>query len=200
MNYMGETFISARYKKEEFNNLHLNSRSDERDWNFAIEIFEDRIRGRYLDIIDRIINNGCLMVDGFSVMALNCLLIETLLQFKNGWDETKKSNSDNYSKFLEEEFPRVFTNKKLAFIFYRDIRCGILHSAQTKNGSQLTVNEKYVVAVINTNRGKRISVDVVGMSGIIKNYYLDYIEKIRNRQNVDLRDCFLKKMDHLCRN
>lgn len=200
MDYMGETFISTKHKKEEFINLHLDSRSDERDWNFAIEIFEDRIRGRYLDIIDRIVNNGCLMVDGFSVMALNCLLIETLLQFKNGWDETKNSNRDEYSKFLKEEFPHVFTNKDLALKFYSDIRCGILHSAQTKNGSQLTVNKKYVVAVINTNRGKRISVDVVGMSRIVKNYYSDYIEKLRNVSNVALRDCFFKKMDHLCRN
>lgn len=200
MNYIGETFISARHRKEDFINLHLNLRSCEKDWNFAIEIFEDRIRGRYLEIIDRIINNGCLMVDGFSVMALNCLLIETLLQFKNGWDETKKSNSDEYSKFLKEEFPHIFTNKELALIFYRDIRCGILHSAQTKNGSQLTVNENYTVAVINTNRRKSISVDVVGISEIIKSYYSDYIEKLRNAQNVDLRVGFIKKMDYLCRN
>lgn len=199
MEYMGETFISERYKKEDFINLNLSMRSNEEDWSKAIDIFEDRIKGRYLDIIDRIINDGCLMIDGFSVMALNCLLIETLLQFKNGWDETKNSNSYEYSRFLTEEFPDVFINTTLARKFYGDIRCGILHSAQTKNGSQLAINKQYVVEFICTNRGRSISVDVIGISEIIRNYFYNYVEKIKNCRNEDERYNFLRKMRYLCR-
>lgn len=65
--------------------------SSDISWNKAICIFEDKIRGRYLDVISRIDNNDCLHNDGFVIMALNCLLIETLLQFKNGWNETDGS-------------------------------------------------------------------------------------------------------------
>lgn len=46
------------------------------------------IRGRFLEQIQCMINDNNLMKDGFSIMALNCLLIETLLQFKYGLDQT----------------------------------------------------------------------------------------------------------------
>ncbi|MCI1578817.1 MAG: hypothetical protein LKH93_06345 [Clostridium beijerinckii] len=197
MNYMGETYISARYRKDDFNNLELGINSDERDWEFAIKIFKDRIKGRYLNIVDKIISDGCLMIDGFSVMALNCLIIETLLQFKNGWDETpRRSNCEEYKKFLLQEFPEVFIDETMAHKFYTDIRCGILHSAQTKNVSQLTVNEEYIAKLINGGRG--ISVDVVGISRIISEYFENYIEKLKDCRNKGERYCFLKKMKYLC--
>jgi hypothetical protein len=198
MEYMGETFISAMYKKEDFIKLNLTITSAEKDWCKAIDIFQDRIKGRYMDIIDRIIDDRCLMIDGFSIMALNCLLIETLLQFKNGWDETQNSNCYEYSRFLTEEFPHIFINDTLARKFYRDIRCGILHSAQTKNGSQLTINKEYVVEFINNGKGRSISVDVLGISRIIKDYFSSYIEKLKDCSNEDERYCFLKKMKYLC--
>ncbi|MBK1810780.1 hypothetical protein JHL18_09035 [Clostridium sp. YIM B02505] len=199
MEYMGEIFISPRYKKEDFINLNLTMTSNQEDWIKAIDIFEDRIRGRYLNIIDRIIGDGFLMIDGFAVMALNCLLIETLLQFKNGWDETRKSNSYEYSRFLMEEFPHIFTSNNLARKFYGDIRCGILHSAQTKNGSQLTINKGYVAEFIYTNMRTSISVDVVGVSMVIKDYFLRYVEKIKQSNNGYERHCFLEKMKFLCK-
>ncbi|MCB2353921.1 hypothetical protein [Clostridium estertheticum] len=199
MEYMGETFISARYKKEDFINLNLTMTSVEEDWNKAIDIFEDRIRERYLNIIDKIMNDGCLVVDGFSVMALNCLMIETLLQFKNGWDETPyRRNSMEYKRFLLEEFSGVFTNTELAQRFYTDIRCGILHSAQTKNGSQLTIDKDYIVEFIHTSRGRSISVNVVGISRIIRDYFSDYVDKIKSNSNEDERHYFLEKMRYLC--
>jgi hypothetical protein len=139
------------------------------------------------------------MIDGFSVMALNCLLIETLLQFKKGWDETQNSNSGEYSRFLTEEFPDIFINITLAKKFYGDIRCGILHSAQTKNGSQLTINKEYVVKFIDSSRGRSISVDVAGISRIIRDYFYEYVEKIKDCSNEDERYNFLQKMKCLCR-
>ncbi|MBE6088430.1 MAG: hypothetical protein E7206_10385 [Clostridium beijerinckii] len=197
MNYMGDTYISARYTKDEFNALRLSMTSDERAWEFAIEIFEDRIRGRYLNIVDRIMSDGCLMVDGFSVMALNCLVIETLLQFKNGWDETPmRRNSEEYKNFLLQELPCVFTNRTLAQRFYTDIRCGILHSAQTKSVSQLTVNEDHIVKLISNGRG--ISVDVARISRVIIDYFENYVEKLKDCRNEDERYFFLKKMKYLC--
>lgn len=197
MNYMGETYISARYTKEDFNNLNLTIRSNEKDWRFSIKIFEDRIRGRYLNIIESIIREGDLVVDGFAVMALNCLMIETLLQFKNGWNETPRGkNSEEYKQFLSQEFPHIFTNIKLAQRFYTDIRCGILHSAQTKNGSQLTVGEDYIVKLINNGRG--ISVDVIRVSRVIINYFNNYIQTLKDYRNERERFYFLQKMKYLC--
>lgn len=52
--------------------------SVEVDWQTAINIFEDRIRSRFLNIINQAQPS---LVSGFAVMALDCLLIETLQQF-----------------------------------------------------------------------------------------------------------------------
>lgn len=197
MEYMGETFISPMYKKSDYRGLNLNMRSREHDWDTAIDIFKDRIQGRYLNVIDRIIDDHYLMVDGFSIMAINCLLIETLLQFKNGWDETRRGNAHEYSKFLNDEFPNIFPTMPLARKFYSDIRCGILHSAQTKNGSQLTVNKSYVVSYIDNSNC--ISVDVKGISRIIEEYFLNYIDKLKDSNNEDERYMFMKKMNYMCR-
>lgn len=76
----------------------------------------------------------------------------------------------------------VFRNITLARCFYSNIGCGILHSAQTKNGSQLTTRNEYIVRRIGKNR---ISVDVIGISEMINNYFERYIENIRNRENIE---------------
>lgn len=198
MEYMGEIFISVKYKKSDYIDLNLRVISNEDDWNKAINIFKDRIEGRYLNVIDKMIIDNSLIVDGFSIMAINCLLIETLLQFKNGWDETRRGNANEYSKFLNEEFPNIFPTRKIAKKFYSDIRCGILHSAQTKNYSQLTVNESYVVKYLEDKDS--ISVDIIGIYEIIRNYFSSYIEKLNNPINEDERHMFIRKMNYICRN
>lgn len=45
---------------------------------------------------------------------------------------------------MQKSFSEVFDSSK-AERFYTDIRYGILHSAQTKNGSQLTYKKSYLV-------------------------------------------------------
>lgn len=125
-------------------------------------------------------------------MALNCLLIETLLQFRYGWDETEGGNRKSYSGFLLREFPRIF-NEKLANRFYSDIRCGILHSAQTKGKSKSTFNENYVAKLEKIENRDYIKVDVRNITLEIENYYSRYKERIIDNLD-DVRENFRKKM------
>ena len=72
---------------------------------------------------------------GFSIMANMCLLIETLQSFKYGWE-----NSHNHS---QEAFIEFFKHAGNTFkglegkIFYKHIRCGILHQGETTGGWKL---------------------------------------------------------------
>ncbi|CEI72916.1 hypothetical protein [Romboutsia hominis] len=194
MEYLGDSYVSLKYKKEYFNRLNLDLSSNHEEWNIAIDIFDDRIRGRYLNVIESMIRNNNINRDGFAIMALNCLLIETLLQFKRGWNETRGSNKQAYTNFLLEEFPSHFSSPLLAEIFYTHIRCGILHSAQTKKGSKLTFNKSYVVSFDENN----LSVDVENITIMINTYYDNYLCKLRDENNIDIRKKFLKKMKFLC--
>lgn len=72
--------------------------TSEEGWRTAIEIFEDRIKYRYLDAIDVLQASDDEHYKlykqrrfGFSMMALDCLLIETLAQFRNGLKDSDEA-------------------------------------------------------------------------------------------------------------
>ena len=74
--------------------------------------------------------------NGFAIMASCCLLIETFTSFKEAsFLDTNHQGSrcfkwffSNHSAFTE------FSEEGLAGDFYSNIRCGILHNAETRNG------------------------------------------------------------------
>ena len=74
--------------------------------------------------------------NGFSIMAIACLMIETLENFWRGSKETPRGRGNEY---FESFFSRCsHSNNYLSVFqglkFYKYIRCGILHQAETKGG------------------------------------------------------------------
>lgn len=194
MESKGEINISPNYSKEDYLNLNLSIHSCESNWREAITILKDRIEGRYLNQIELLSND--INVNGFTIMALNCLLIETLYQFKEGKDKTpSRRNKEAYSDFLMQEFPHVFNTQSIAESFYSNIRCGILHSAQTKNESRLSDREG-VAAVL---EGNTLVVSVKGMSLLLKTYFEKYLQRLSDVNETTLRKNFIKKMGYICR-
>jgi len=73
--------------------------------------------------------------NGFCIMANCCLMIEALESFYKGWKDTSKRGDS--SKAFEKFFERVeeFRDLKDRYSeFYKHIRCGILHQAETTGG------------------------------------------------------------------
>ena len=194
METKGEIKLSPKYKKDDYSKLNLNANSDDQVWDQAIEIIKDRIYGRYFNQIDLLSND--INANGFAIMALNCLLIETLLQFRDGKAETPaKNNKATYSNFLIEEFSSAFDTQPKAGRFYTDIRCGILHSAQTKNNSRLSDRKGFVVKFENDT----LVVSVKGVSNVLKDYFKSYVKKLSDPKETTLRKNFVKKMKFVCR-
>lgn len=191
----GRAYISPDYLREDFLALHLDLDSPEGDWRKAILIFEDRFQGRYFNPVFSLLQNE--NQNGFAAMALVCLLIETLFQFEEGLPVTQPGrNRESYVNFLRRELPDVFDREEKAEAFYKDIRCGILHSAQTKNGSQLTFGKDYVAELLDKGG---IRVDVRNLAERIFEYYKNYTRCLHDSCNRYLRENFLKKMRHICR-
>ncbi len=71
--------------------------------------------------------------NGFSIMANCCLIIEALESFKNGWETTHNRSRDAFNSFFKSE-PKFEQFKECATDFYKHIRCGILHQAETTGG------------------------------------------------------------------
>jgi hypothetical protein len=93
----------------------------------------ERLRERYIDPVDAL---GPEDKNGFAVMALCCLLIETLESFYQGWARSPNSELafcsffDRHRRF--DDF-RGYSND-----FYRNVRCGILHQGETTGGWTIT--------------------------------------------------------------
>jgi hypothetical protein len=77
--------------------------------------------------------------NGFSMMANCCLLIETLETFQQGWENSKNDSKSAFLKFFtrDKNFTE-FACDDMPTIFYKNIRCGILHQGETTEGWKIT--------------------------------------------------------------
>lgn len=138
--------------------LVKNSYIFDEKWEFIVNsIFKERIEEYYLNPIQRIIETRERKWEWFSIVAIECLLIETLAAFRywQCFDQEKakcttcNSNKYYYSwskdifvKFLKDKKIPIFeknfwTSDRTQPIwdagkFYSEVRCWILHEAQTK--------------------------------------------------------------------
>ena len=191
----GRIYIAPSFTKEDYLNIQLFAMStDKRNWKRAIEIFTNRVYGRFFEPIYFLTERG-VNENGFAIMALDCLLVETLYQFHNGLNKTSGGNKAKYSSFLRQAMPDIFTSQEIAEIFYSDIRCGILHSAQTKNGSRLTSGKHEIISEF---RPGKIQVDVEGFTNRLRQCFADYKNAISYGDNQELRENFIRKMNYIC--
>ena len=150
--------ISPKYKSSHWKELDLSS-GDNLVWAKAVDIFYDRINGRFLApvrSIEKHSDKNIRLFSGFVILAIDCLLIETLYQFYNGVDETDRDHQRAFWHFFRDSphFNPSFT-RKISDMFYTHFRCGILHQAQTKMSSQVRVDQDQMVQLVNSGDPKQ---------------------------------------------
>ena len=178
------------------------------DWNTAVEIFLDRIRGRFLAPVDAIRNHVDRRIAefaGFVIMAIDCLLIETLFQFKAGQDETAVEHVDAFWEFFHNSdfFKREFDSKQKSDVFYGHFRCGILHQAQTKKKSLVHYDAASMVRLADPGDIEEgLIIDRELFHQALVDEINSYAQRLRSPQNADdkhLREQFVKKMNFILR-
>lgn len=176
----GKIYVNRNTTVGEFMRYNLEKHKGIRpDIDEAIEFFRDRIQGRYLNQIQMLNNHGHDVFDnGFTAMAICCLLIDTFYQFEHGVAQTTQ-NKVRYTDFLRVHMGDVFDTQEKADRFYTDIRCGILHSAQTKNGSRLSAGALHTVDHITPDLDSPIYVDVQKMADRLFHYFNEYCGRVR---------------------
>ncbi len=182
---------------------HVIGFSTKEEWQRAVTIFEDRLRGRFLRMIDLIKDEP---YAGFAVLALDCLLIETLQQFRMGVPDSDRKTRAYFVSFLTEtSFKLHFCADKskgsLADMFYKQIRCGILHQAETKHSSRVVTTGNAPV-VQPAADGKGIVVNRRKFHDQLVREFKDYVRRLRTpltSEDEALRKKFKKKMDFICR-
>jgi hypothetical protein len=176
-------------------------------WRVAFETyFEIRLTLRYLDPIKVLQEHDTYQGEGFSILAIECTLIEFLestlqglsYRFRRQGDPPlsphEYSNSgDLFVTFLSTRPPFATDfNPQLARDFYEGVRCGLLHEAQTKGG--------WVIWA------KSLGTPTVSASGkiVYRDRFhaalLEFIEWYRGALPSDaaLQAAFIRKFDSLC--
>lgn len=121
---------------------------DAEPWRNALtQYFRPRLDLRYLNPIKLLQEHGTFQGEGFSILAIQCTLIEFLEATVQGISyrflrrgETLgpyeyASSSDVFVTFLCTRHPfATHFDEATARDFYVGVRCGLLHEARTKNG------------------------------------------------------------------
>lgn len=171
------------------------------DWEVAITILDRRIRERYIEPIDYLIAGEATKQAagrrfGFTVMAVDCLLVETLGAFIEGLEDTRGKSEEIFSRFLlsRASFASEFKCADVANQFYKEFRCGILHQAEIGGSSKVWS----VGPLLQIDHG-RIIVNRNEFHERIKREFESYLSALRDVKNSDLRVNFKKKMDWIAR-
>jgi hypothetical protein len=152
----------------------LNNYDISVDWEEAIGLFEKRVTDFYFEPIRNILKKGGKSGEGFSILTLQCALIEFFAAFKfgkihnyqkpqkNGLKYEYKSSSECFIDFLlsEEIFENHFFKKDkdgnitpdVPFDtkhFYDRVRCGLMHEGRTKKDWLITAAKKDIVSPTN---------------------------------------------------
>jgi len=186
--------ISPNYKVNNWKEAEKNA-----DWAMMIKIFKNRLEGRFLEPIRLIAADQKIgKFSGFSILALDCLIIETLVQFDAGKDDTKGEGETSFVSFLttKDNF-KDFFNKEKAKIFYYHFRNGLLHQAQTKKKSLIKIGQESMVSKVSTNLHEGLIVDREKFHEAIEKEIKRYMDLLTNG-DTDLRNNFVKKMNFIC--
>lgn len=94
--------------------------------------------------------------NGFSLMAIACLMIEALESFWQGLGDTKNISKKIFMDFFSHCLELKDFNG-LEEQFYKNIRCGILHQAETRAGWKISREKNIPLLdkerrIINANR------------------------------------------------
>ena len=214
--------ISPNFFQKDWTDLDLSKNNIE-NWNKAIEIFKDRIEGRYFEqikVLDENRNRTIGLFSGFAIMSLTCLLIETLEQFWTGNVQTsrksktgKKENclikllgatkdeiSNDALTFFSffqrsDKLKAIFDTPEKANIFYTKVRCGLLHQGQTKGKSLIHIrkSEPMIMWIDENKIEDGLSIHRRLFVKEVRAVYEKYISELENPNNLNFRRQTLEK-------
>lgn len=210
-----DTFISvfidvSEWKKQRLKLLKsvVEDTTANSEWKSAFNLLYTRIETRFLNPIDWILEKQHNAGEGFSIVALQCILIEFLEAFYQGKIFTASSEPKefeyNSSKKLfrdflmkREPFSKYFTSNASADGFYDNIRCGLIHEAATKKTSRINNAPTHKMLV------KFEENDPSNMRIYRENFYKairDYIETYKSKllSEKELKINFIRKFDNIC--
>ncbi len=228
--------ICRGFTDEQWRTIRLClDKGDESAWPCAVEIFERRIKERYLSCIEVLITADSkldvgvpdqapadcstlpddqgrpVVVPGFAILALCCLLAETLQGFR---EKPAKSNApsgpctfqddgkcikptttDQFREFLRRPaFRGAFDDDGVARSFVNGVRNGIFHEAETRGW---VIWREEAPGQILVREDGRYALNRTEFYHALKAEFDGYVAELRDPNNSELRTRFKKKMSDI---
>jgi hypothetical protein len=182
--------ISPRYTSLDWEALDSN---DPKDWPKAADVVRDRLDGRFLRFASNCLKDE---YSGFVVLAIDCLLSETIQQFMDGVTNGHGKSQKMVEKFLKGPRFQPDFDAEAREAFYLDIRCGLLHQAEAKR--MWLIRRKQPVLLKTIVNGQGYIVDVERFHAGLQASLNDYLKQISEPTSSLLRSNLWKKMNQIC--
>jgi hypothetical protein len=184
--------ISRSFTVDDWKALTFGS---EVDWEKAVTMFLDRMETRYLEHIRRILRRR---TSGFAALALDCAVIEMMEQFRRGEPKTPSGKGKKFFvSFLTETSFSPDVSKEQARVFYKNIRCGLLHQTEAEDSLVKRNNTRPIIAFTNDHKGVVVNAKVFHQR--LEQVIREYAENLKDPKSEKEREAFRTKMNFICR-
>lgn len=190
--------IAKGINADNYNKLNLADYNSP-DWQIAFDYLDKRLTQRYIEPVDVLINfeKEKLPSDkkfGFTILAIDFLLIETLQSFYQGVTNSNGQSTQLFKNFLtqRDNFKEYFPTEDFAGQFYIDFRCGILHQAQTFGYTKIWTVGKLIM-----NQGKYLIVNRDLFHIALMDEKKIYFDLLQKKSDKNLLNNFKTKMDFI---
>jgi len=164
-------------------------------WERAIGVIQGRIETRFLGCANELRD---IQYAGFAILALDCLLIETVQAFRSGQAaKNAKESREAYKAFLTSSpHFRNFFLGNTADDFYRNVRNGLLHDGETRRGWLVRAGRKY--ELVQRQPNGFVIVNREKFHQALLQEARSYLKNLSNPLEKERRKNLIRAMNDLC--
>lgn len=168
--------------------------SFENPWKEAIRIIRSRIQVRFINCIDSLSSRR---YAGFTVLAIDCLLLEAIQAFKRGYHtKNPKQSRAAYKELLlnSPHFAPWFADEKSVDDFYTYVRNGLLHDGETRKGYLVKTKGKLLEKMTNGS----VLVNRKAFHHALCQEFTAYVDQLSHPIENQLRRNLVTAIDGVC--
>ena len=109
-----------------------------------------------------------------------------------------RKQKKSFKTFLTSTLFSRYFDEDLAAIFYKTVRCGLLHQTEAGDASRIKRGGE-IPLVAYTSDHKGIVINSKAFHDLLEKTISDYADQLRDPGSVELRAAFRRKMNFICR-